>query len=85
MKVIAFIENHQDDVICKILEHCGLWQEPQPRPPPRPPPVPAPRSRVLRTVPSGMPHGGHAADLDPEFLEHLHWETQAEQLDLPWD
>jgi len=32
-----------------------------------------------------MPHGGHAADLDPEFLEHLHREAQAEQLDLPWD
>jgi hypothetical protein len=31
MKVVAFIEPPQIDVIEKILRHCGLWQ---PRPPP---------------------------------------------------
>ena len=31
MKVVAFIEPPQGDVIEKILRHCGLWQ---PRPPP---------------------------------------------------
>jgi hypothetical protein len=34
MKVIAFIEPHQDEVIEKILRHCGLWRESAPRPPP---------------------------------------------------
>jgi hypothetical protein len=27
MKVIAVIEAHQGDVIRKILQHCGLWDE----------------------------------------------------------
>ncbi len=31
MKVVAFIEPPQGEVIEKILRHCGLWQ---PRPPP---------------------------------------------------
>ena len=26
MKIIAFIEAHQRDVIRRILEHCRLWQ-----------------------------------------------------------
>ena len=34
MKVIAFIEPPQRDVIEKILRHCGLWQPSTPRPPP---------------------------------------------------
>jgi hypothetical protein len=34
MKVISFIDQHQSDVIEKILQHCGLWKEEQPRPPP---------------------------------------------------
>ena len=29
MRVIAFIERRQRDVIRKILEHCGLWEEPR--------------------------------------------------------
>ena len=28
MKIIAFIEARQGDVIRKILEHCGLWHDP---------------------------------------------------------
>ena len=35
MKVVAFIEPPQSDVIEKILKHCGLWQAAPPRPPPR--------------------------------------------------
>ncbi len=88
MKVIAFIESHQDEVIRKILQHCGLWQDPRPRPPPRPPPAPASPSPADRTGPSRLRHFGlpaNAADLDPDFLEHLHREAQAEQLNLPWD
>ena len=34
MKVVAFIEPHQDEVIEKILRHCGLWRASAPRPPP---------------------------------------------------
>jgi hypothetical protein len=45
MKIISFIEQHQEDVIEKILSHCGLldslnmdseggWTEPAPRSPP---------------------------------------------------
>ena len=34
MKVVAFIEPPQADVIEKILRHCGLWHPSTPRPPP---------------------------------------------------
>ncbi len=34
MRVIAFIEPPQGDVIEKILRHCGLWHSPSPRAPP---------------------------------------------------
>jgi putative transposase len=34
MKVIAFIEPPQGEVIEKILRHCGLWQASAPRAPP---------------------------------------------------
>jgi hypothetical protein len=33
MKVISFIEPPQEEVIQKILKHCGLWQEPARGPP----------------------------------------------------
>jgi hypothetical protein len=40
MKIIAFIERHQTEVIEKILRHCGLWEESPARgPPPRAGPV----------------------------------------------
>jgi hypothetical protein len=34
MKVVAFIEPPQGDVIEKILRHCGLWRPSSPRAPP---------------------------------------------------
>ena len=34
MKIIAFIERHQTEVIEKILRHCGLWEEASARGPP---------------------------------------------------
>jgi hypothetical protein len=34
MKVVAFLEPPQDEVIEKILRHCGLWQSSTPRAPP---------------------------------------------------
>ena len=30
MKAVAFIEPYQDEVIEKILRHCGLWQRSAP-------------------------------------------------------
>jgi hypothetical protein len=41
MKIISFIERRQQDVIERILRHCGLWQDPlrtliHPRAPPAP-------------------------------------------------
>ena len=34
MKVVAFIEPPQSDVIEEILQHCGLWHSSAPRAPP---------------------------------------------------
>ena len=34
MRIIAFIERRQTDVIEKILRHCGLWEESSARGPP---------------------------------------------------
>ena len=36
MRIIAFIERHQTDVIEKILRHCGLWEQSPARDPPLP-------------------------------------------------
>ena len=76
MKIIAFIEARQSDVIRKILQHCGLWHPPQPRPPPRPPPQP--RATLAQQAVDSI-------EIDPDFLEHLHREAQADQLQLPWE
>jgi hypothetical protein len=35
MKIIAFIERRQTEVIAKILRHCGLWEEAAARAPPQ--------------------------------------------------
>lgn len=34
MKIVAFIEPPQEEVIEKILKHCGLWEDPNERAPP---------------------------------------------------
>jgi hypothetical protein len=39
MRIVGFIEREQRDVVEKILRHCGLWKEPQPRPPPEEPEI----------------------------------------------
>jgi hypothetical protein len=36
MKIIAFIQRHQTEVIEKILRHCGLWEQSPARGPPAP-------------------------------------------------
>ena len=87
MKIIAFIEARQEEVIRTILEHCGLWDPPA-RAPPRAPPAPAGSSRAAPGVLRRGPRLYRLEEIDPEFLEHLHREAQAEeaeQLRLPWD
>jgi hypothetical protein len=34
LKIIAFIERHQTELIEKILRHCGLWEDQVARAPP---------------------------------------------------
>jgi len=80
MKVIAFIEANQDNVIRKILQHCGLWETPTPRPPPKPIPN--------RSGPSfPLFHACHVEtdeEVDPDFLEHLRYEDMPDP-EPPWD
>jgi len=80
MKIIAFIEAHQHEVIRKILEHCGLWHDPPPRAPPRP----SPPARAVRVEAAPEPDAGISHEVDPDFLEHLRQE-QFDQPDLPWE
>ena len=47
MKIISFIE--QEEVIRRILTHCGLWRDPPERPPPRPAPAIPPPDPVADT------------------------------------
>ena len=77
MKIVAFVEARQDDVIRKILEHCGLWHAP-PLPPPRAPPPAAPKAVHAQRESDSI----STVEMDPDFLEYLHREKQAE---LPWE
>ncbi len=82
MKIIAFIEARQGEVIRKILEHCGLWQDPPARAPPQ---APHP-SRTARSIPEPDPAigSGITYEVAPDFLEHAHRED-LDQPELPWD
>ena len=82
MKIIAFIEGHQGDVIRKILEHCGLWENSPSRGPPKPLPTPTPDQA------GPDPDSRLSYQADPDFLEHARREQSDEsagQLALPWD
>lgn len=89
MKIIAFIEARQGQVLRQILEHCGLWQDPSPpRTPPRPPPRRRRRSQVRRPhCPMPEDDAGVTYEVDPEYLEYARREALGEQNqpDLPWD
>jgi len=78
MKIIAFIEARQEEVIRKRLQHCGLWHDPPPRAPARP----SPPSRPSGLVPQRDP--GFSVEPDPDFLEHARRQC-VEQPDLPWE
>ena len=72
MKIVSFIERSQQEVIERILRHCGLWEGPlrtlanARAPPPAPTPSPAAPGK-LELVPDG------------EFLEHQRRENQENQ------
>ena len=72
MKVIAFIEAYQQDVLEKILRHCGLWQERAPRAPPRPWLI-----SERRPVPAHI-------DPDGDFLEHQRWDRWRSPSEADW-
>jgi hypothetical protein len=77
MKVNSFVESRQDEVIRKILEHCGLWHDPPPRAPPL---------ATLKPVPLvAETDSAHRVEMDGEYLEHLHRASMSDQLELPWE
>ena len=78
MKIISFIEVRQGDVIHKILEHCGLWEDP----PSRGPPEPGCGPRTVRSMPDA--DAGISYEIDPDFLEHARRE-QLGQPQLSWE
>ena len=81
MKIIAFVEARQGDVIRKILEHCGLWQDQPTRGPPQ---SAGPLDHPKSEAPALGPESRVTYDPDPDFAEHLRREQQ-EQPELPWD
>ena len=78
MKIIAFIEARQDDVIRKILQHCGLWHDPPSRAPPKQSPSPQPAGATP------APGPGFTREADPDFLDHAH-RDEIDQPELPWE
>ena len=80
MKLVAFIEARQADLVRKIPEHCGLWHDP----PSRAPPSPCGPSQTPRQVPAPGPEAGVTYEADSEFLAHARGE-KIEQPNLPWD
>jgi hypothetical protein len=78
MKIIAFIEARQGEVIENILRHCGLWQDPLARSPP------PSAGRAQAAPPASTPDSRLTYETDPDFLEHARRE-QVEQPELPWN
>ena len=68
MKIISFIERGQQDLVERILRHCGLWEGP---------------IRTLASA-RAPPHGSRPSPceprlvLDPEFLQSEYLERQAD-------
>jgi hypothetical protein len=73
MKIIAFVTPSQRDIIRKILEHLGIWEDAQSRSPPQ---LPFQQPTLLDVAPR------RTVEVDPDFLEHCRRE-QTEQLELP--
>ena len=82
MRIIAFIEAHQQAIIEKILRHCGLWEDRHNRgPPPQQAPPPAPGRGSACT---DAPDSRVTYEPDGDFLDLVHRES-AGQLDMPFD
>jgi hypothetical protein len=69
MKVIAFIEPPQGEVIERILKHCGLWQSPRP----------PPDGKVAVHIHDDAGAGELAFVAEPD------WEGQPSSGDVPWE
>ena len=84
MKIVAYIEAHQADLIRKMLEHYSVWHDPPSRAPG--PPSPSGPSQTPRQVPAPAPglESGVTYETGTEFLEHARRENRA-QPNLPWD
>jgi hypothetical protein len=79
MKVIAFLEPPQGEVIERILKHCGLWRDSSPRPPPE--------EEGLVYVPED--EGSDTADYDLSgelaLVADPDWDSQPQSEDVPWE
>ena len=87
MKIIAFIEAHQQAVIRKILQHCGLWQDPPSRGPPNlthSPPKPKPGHQGSLFAQDGDPDSRLTNEVDPDFLEFARRE-EIEEPEPTWE
>ena len=89
MKIIVFIEADQGDIIGKILEHCGLWEDP----PSRGPPGLGCGPRPVRSMPDA--EDGISDEVATDFLEYARRAAACagvsgripagEQAELPWE
>jgi hypothetical protein len=95
MKIIAFIEAHQQDIIRKILRHCGLplggpkgWQDPPPRGPPDTIPSCRPCDQAhgpdSRFDDHGAPDSRLTHEVDPDFREFVRRE-EIEEPEPTWE
>jgi hypothetical protein len=80
MRVVAFLEPPQGDVIEKILRHCGLWNPSAPRAPPR--------GEGLVYVPD-VDGGGQTAFCEGRgevvYVPDADGESQTASCDEPWE
>jgi len=79
MKIIAFIDAHQKDVIEKVLRHCGVWDSRPTRAPPAPSAAATSGARGANSRQTYEPDG--------DFPDHAAREAQetVRQLDIPLD
>ena len=73
MRIISFIEARQGDIVRKILEHCGLWEDPV-----RGPPVLPFKTNPARVAPEPDPDSRVTYLIDPDFLEYTRREQAGE-------
>ena len=72
MKLISFIERRQQEVIERILHHCGLWEGPLRT-------LATARAPPLASAPSPVESGEPRHVSDDEFLEYQRRENQEHQ------